>query len=165
MLFTVIISTSWFYLFSWTWDFLQQQLKLVGLGLFTLSLCLPLKVELSFYYYSIFIFKYIFSTWLIRNASNGENQTENHTNPIWFQKSVQNNQPMKKTRVFSWIAFCIERQVTSSLRISRLCPETSTKLYFHEFHLRTWLSLHTVPSPPYPLIVCVVNAGGVFSPW
>jgi hypothetical protein len=28
-----------------------------------------------------------------------------------------------------------------------------------------WLLLHTVPSPLTPLIVCVVNAGGVFSPW
>ncbi len=49
-------------------------------------------------------------------------------------------QSMKKTQVCSWIAFCrktkVKVETAQVWEISRLFPETSTKLYFHEFHLR-----------------------------
>ncbi len=110
-----------------------------GLTLFSLSLCLPLKVALFFLLFH-FLYIHIPIEKIIINAMKGRNLTESIP-PQWFQKSIQNDQLMKKTKVFSWIPFCRKAKTkvkTSSLRnvkITRLFPETSRKWYFHEFHL------------------------------
>ncbi len=56
--------------------------------------------------------------------------------PLCFRK--QNDQPMKKAPVSSWIAIFRERQKRRLKphvwEISTLFPETAKKLYFHEFH-------------------------------
>jgi hypothetical protein len=53
------------------------------------------------------------------------------TPPLEFQKSIQNDLSMMKTHVCSW-SFCRKAKTkvdTSVWEISKLCPETSTKLY------------------------------------
>ncbi len=71
-----------------------------------------------------------------------ENLIENHI-PLWFQKSIQNNQSMKKIQICSLSGFCRNpkpKVETWNQKISTLCPETSSKLHFHEFGLWTIFS-------------------------
>jgi hypothetical protein len=77
---------------------LRQQLKVGGgLALFTLSLCLPVKVALIFLLLH-FIYKYTSfpHKTTIRNASTGDKPDGKPYPPLWFQNSIQNNQPMNK---------------------------------------------------------------------
>ncbi len=54
--------------------------------------------------------------------------------PLWFQKYIQNNQPMKKTQVCLWIEFSRKAYMkveTSSLRNLKIMPRNLNEMYFH----------------------------------
>jgi hypothetical protein len=62
-----------------------------------------------------------------------------------FQKSIQNNQPMKKTQVCSELEFCKNTKTnveTSSLRNLKIMPRN--EIVCHEFHL-SWTIAYYAP--------------------
>jgi hypothetical protein len=71
--------------------------------MFTLSLCLPLKVACFF------------------------------LSLITLYLNIFPQKQQLKTRVFKMKSVQQQRKEPQVLEISRLCPETSTKLYVHEF--------------------------------
>jgi hypothetical protein len=99
------------------------------------SFCLPLKLELFFSCYTLFICN-TSSLYRNKNEKNTEKRKtwEKILSPLWFQKSIQNNQSVKKDQVCSCTAFCSKAQ--TKVESSRLCPEASKKLYL------SWISSH-----------------------